>query len=77
MECTRVLSQRILNNFKLKAAQFGYSSILAGEPAMYLSNVEEGVAFPYDEDTLYQVNCTLWREKVFVAELVLAPAKNG
>jgi len=77
MECVRGLCQRVFNNFKRKATQFGYQNLLSGEPEMYLSNVEEGVAFPYDEDTLYQVSCTLWREKVFVAELVLAPAKNG
>jgi len=50
---------------------------VCGEPELYLSNVEEGVNFPYEVDTLYQVNCTLWREKIFVGELVLAPARNG
>ena len=77
MENTKELCRLVFQNFKRKVVQFGYQNLLAGEQEVYLSNVEEGVPFPYDEDTLYQVNCTLWREKVLVAELVLAPAKNG
>jgi hypothetical protein len=71
------LCSAVYDSFKVQAHRFGYPNLLRGDVENYRSNIEEGVLFPYTEDTLYQVNCSLWREKVLVAELVLAPARRG
>ncbi|HLF17830.1 MAG TPA: hypothetical protein VI749_02935 [Candidatus Omnitrophota bacterium] len=76
-ENTQKLCIAVFEQLKKELSQFGYPGILMSAPENYLSNAEQGVDFPYDEDTLYQVSCILWREKIVVAELVLASAKHG
>jgi hypothetical protein len=77
MDNTKKLCLVIFEQLRRELGQFGYPGLLSSPPEHYLSNVEEGVDFPYDEDTMYQVSCTLWKEKIVVAELVLAPARHG
>ena len=77
IECVRNLCRALFDHFKTTATRFGYANLLGSEVENYMSNIEEGAPFPYSEDTLYQVVCTLWREKVVVAELVLASSQRG
>jgi len=77
VELSKELCLAIFERFKNSAHKFGYANLVRGEVESYRSNIEEGALFPYSEDMLYQVNCNLWREKVFVVELVLAPAHHS
>jgi hypothetical protein len=77
MELTKTLCRQLFERFKVSAFRYGYANLLGAEVEGYRSNVEEGVVFPYSQDTLYQVSCNLWKEKMVVAELVLAPASRS
>ncbi len=66
----------IAGQFKNELRSFGYMDLVISAPLKYHNIIPEGVDFPYSEHKQYELMFYLWKQKVVVVDMVMAPVPH-
>lgn len=63
----------VVGQFKNELRALGYIDLIISAPIKHKNDISEGVDFQYSEKKLYELNFHVWKRKLIVVDITMAP----